>query len=149
MEANFEVVVEGGSTSLEDFHRRKEVPVAELPDLTDGERDFARKFGIPEEDYRRSSWATLEGDRRIRSRSEKLGAVVEEDLKALGDDYSLARIIAQPFEERWILVVRTPRGPKRVSIEREFGDDLLDSGHYREALRHQLERELKLGQKAS
>ncbi len=63
MEASFEVVVEGGSTSLEDFRRRKEVPVTELPDLTDGERDFARKFGIPEEDYRRSSWATLEGDK--------------------------------------------------------------------------------------
>jgi hypothetical protein len=144
-EPNFDVVVEGFSGSLDEWSKAQAIPVSELPPLSDDEKEFARKFGLAEEEWAREQWALAEGEKRLQERTEALGEKVAQILSGFGAGYSLEQIVAKPADLRWLLRIRTPEGMERFDVPQDLGDDVLDLSHprYHGILKGRLSRVLQ------
>ena len=123
----FEVIVLGQGTSLEDWGRSLQAPLSELPELTNEQKAFARKFGITDEQYARSRLSRKYGQERMMTRGASFGAAVEEILAGLGPGYQLKAVIAEMMKERWVLRIQTPKKIVNVAVDRELADDIVDS----------------------
>ena len=53
--------------------------------------------------------------------------MVEEVLGGLGPDYQLIAVVAEMFKDRWVLRIRAPQKIFNVEVQRELGDEVLDS----------------------
>lgn len=78
-----EIIITGQSASLEESRKAREVPLGELPRLTDEQKEVAKKFGISEEDNARQVVALQYGEARLRAGATKLGQVIEKQLPEL------------------------------------------------------------------
>ena len=124
---NFGVFVSGYSTTIEESRRAMSAPSSELPELNADQKEAARRFGIPEEEYARGYLAGLYGQDRMLVRGNELGTVVEAILARFGTDYQLKDVIAEMAKGRWVLRIQTPQGIVNVAVPRELGDDIIDS----------------------
>ena len=126
-QAQFEVIVYGGPTSLKDWQRAQEAATSDLPSLNEAQKEVAYKFGLTEEQYKRSYLSLLYGQERLRDRTESLGSAIQEILARTGKDYRVTSIAAQMDRERWIVEIDRNRQVVQIAIPRELGDDFLDS----------------------
>ncbi|MBZ5545371.1 MAG: hypothetical protein LAO07_17095 [Acidobacteriia bacterium] len=114
------------SVSIDEWRRAQNAPKGELPELNELQREFAKNFGISEEEYARSVLAVRYGVRRLRSRARKLGEEVEKILLEAGTECRVARVVADMARERWVIVLQTPSRQVGIAVSREIGDDFLD-----------------------
>jgi len=124
----FEVFVSDHSSSIEEWKQAMAARRSELPPLSEQQREVARKFGVTDEEYARGVLAGQYGEKRMRSRGERLGELVETILQGLGPAYRLAAIKAEMFNGRWVCRIETPEKIANVAVPRELADDVLDSG---------------------
>ena len=75
MEVRIQLVNVPGSSA--DWKRALEVPIGELPALTDQQKAFAKDFGMSDEQYARSIWAGLYSEALFRRYAEKLGEFLQ------------------------------------------------------------------------
>ena len=149
----FEVFVSDFSTSVEEWRRAMNAPSSELPELNAEQKEVVRRFGITEEEYKRGHLAGIYGQRRMRLRAVELGRAVQEILDGLGAGYQLKAVIAEMMKERWVARIQAPQKIVNVAIERELGDDIVDSNTIQdqdrlmELLRSSLERSERMGKK--
>jgi len=150
---NFEVVVIGHSTSLEDWKRSLNAPATEVPELNAEEKAFARKFGIADEEYARSRLSLEYGQKRTQRRGLEFGKTVEEILRGLEGNYELKAVILESMKERWVLRIQTPKKIINVAVDRELADDIVDSNtiqdleRLRELLEISFEQSERIGKK--
>ena len=127
-EPKFQVLVSGFySCSIEEWLRSRRVPVSELPELTEDENEFARRFKIPEEEYARHRLANLYGEQRIVRQAVGLGRLVEEFLENLGDGYGLLAVRADLSEGPKSLEIQKPQGVVVVPISGDVVGDSRDA----------------------
>ena len=149
----FQVFVSGFSSSIREWRKALDAPASELPELNADQKEIVRKFGITEEEYRRGHLAGVYGQERLRNRSIALGRTVEEILGGFGKGYQLEAVIAEMFKERWVVRIQTPRKTVNVAVDRELGDDIVDSNtiqdqeRLEELLRSSLKRSEQIGTK--
>lgn len=126
-EPKFKVFVQNLSASVqesvEDWSRAQKA--SDLPELSEGQKVSARKWGISEEEYARLLLAGHFRQERIRNRGKALGKLVEEVLGGLGPGYRLLAVTAETFQGRWVFRVETPQAIVNVRVLSEFADDLL------------------------
>jgi len=145
--AKFRVVVPGLRSTVHDWRRAMDAPASELPDLNPAQKDFAKRFGISEEEYRRSYLAGLYGERRMQQTAEKLGQIVAEILSGLGTNLELLAVKNDFDMDLWIFRVRKIGDTVvDIPVSDELGADLLDSGlpEYRNDLRRLIEKALRI-----
>lgn len=123
----FEVIVLGQSTSLEDWGRSLQAPLSELPELTDEQKAFARKFGITDEQYARSRLSLTYGKERMLKRGAALGKEVEKILREYDHKYQLIALIYEATKLRWVAQVQTDEHLINIAIPIELADDVVDS----------------------
>jgi len=99
----------------------------ELPALNEQQKYVARRFGVTEEDYRRSLLAGLYGEKRLWERGRDLGLLVQDVLAGLGPDYQVAVVKSEMIECRWIVRVKASSKVVDLNFSRELVDDALDS----------------------
>ena len=126
-EPKFQVFVSGFSSSIEEWRRALNAPTSELPELNPEQKEVVRKFGITEEEYRRGHLAGVYGQQRMQRRAIELGKAVEEILDGFAAGYQLKAVIAEMMKERWVVRIQTPKKIVNVAIDRELGDDVIDS----------------------
>ena len=126
-QSGFEVFVIGQTTSLEDWKRSLHAPSSELPELTEEQKTFARKFGISDEDYARSYLSMSYGQERMRKRGLALGTAIVQILVGLGPGYILQAAIYEATKMRWVARIQAPQGLLNVAIPLELADDIVDS----------------------
>lgn len=126
-ESNFEVIVWGYSSSIEEWQRAMGAPSSELPELNAAQKEVARKFGISEERYARGFLAGLYGQDGLRARGTELGRAVEAILARLGTDYQLRAVKAEMAKGRWVVRIQAPPQIVNVAVPRELADDIIDS----------------------
>ena len=115
-ESNFEVNVPSGLSR------------PDIRNLTDAEKDVARKMGLAEEQYRQSKADLLAGEDRRRSRGQDLGDIVQQFLTELGPDYRILSVTWNVDTLTWRLEITTPGGTKKnVVLSWELVDDALDA----------------------
>jgi len=130
MEAQFQVFVSGMTGgSADDWTRAKNAPDSELPQLSEQQKDVARRMGIPEGEYARGVLVNKYSEERQRERGTKLGKHIDQVLHGLGSSYyQLQALVREGTKFRWVARITTPKGIKDVAIPFEVADDVIDSG---------------------
>ena len=131
-DAAFKIFVWDYSSSVEDWRRAQRAGPSELPNLNGEQKEFARSFGVAEEDYARGVLAGQYGQDRLRSRGKELGDAVQDILNRLEPGHRVIAVLAEMMKERWTVRIQTPVKIENVHVERELVDDLLDSGSIEE-----------------
>jgi hypothetical protein len=126
-ELAFEVFISGVTVSPDAWKRALEAPANELPELTDEQKEAARKFKIGDEEYARGVLAGVYGEAAQRRRGERLGSVVNRVLTELGQDYRLQVVLREGVKFRWLLQIQTPDGIRDVQLPLDLADDVIDS----------------------
>jgi len=127
----FDIHISGYQSSIEEARRVRTVPSAELPSLSDEEREAARKLSVPAESYQRMKLAGAYGRQRMEKKAKTLGELVQDILvRRLGADYRLEDVAWQGDRLRWLLRVHAPNLGRTVGVPVPFelADDVLDSG---------------------
>ncbi|MBI2817732.1 MAG: hypothetical protein HYX72_12415 [Acidobacteria bacterium] len=103
-----------------------EAPLSELPELTEDEKEVARKFGIADEKYARSRLSLVYGHKRQEERGHFLGEVLKHLLAVLGTHFRLRELIYDPEKSRWVAKIEGAGRISGVSISRELAEDIID-----------------------
>jgi hypothetical protein len=126
-EAQFDVVIRGGSTSVEDYRRAMAAPKSELPKLSAVQNTVVKKLGLPADEYRRGVLAEQFGESRLIEQGKKLGAMVQVLLDELGSGYEVDAIQAEMAKFRWLIRVVNAERVIVAEIPRDVAADALDS----------------------
>lgn len=126
--AHFNVFISGTTSSAEDWKKAMSAPESELPELSEQQKEVARKMGIDEKEYARGVLVGKYGEVRERERGEKLGKYIEEILHGLASSYyQLEALVREGTKGRWIARILTPKQVANVAIPSELADDVVDS----------------------
>jgi hypothetical protein len=129
MASHFQVFVSGvAGGSDDDWARAEGAPDSELPQLSEQQKDIARRMEIPEAEYARGVLVNKYSEERLRDRGEKLGVQIDLLLRLLGASYVLQALVREGAKLRWLAIIATPEGVKKVAIPFEAADDVIDSG---------------------
>jgi hypothetical protein len=123
-----EIVITGSSMSVEDTRKANAVPADELPRLTDGQKEFAKKFNMSEEASARSLLASQYGEARLHASATKLGQVLEEHLPKLVQGIEIEKLIYEVCLENHKLWLRYRGRNHVVQLPQADVDDWLASG---------------------
>ncbi len=118
------------TSSVEEWKRALQAPESELriQDLTEQEKETARRFGVSEQDYARGVLPGKYGNQRMQKRGRTLGEYAVEILGGLGEKYRLLAVLWEGSKLRWMLRIETPDGVVGVPVPFELADDVIDSG---------------------
>src|SRR5579864_421148 len=129
MASQFQVVISGmAGGSADDWMRAKSAPDSELPALTDGQKDVARKMGIPEAEYARGVLVGKYSEERQKMRGQQLGEDINRILAGLGPSYHVEALVREGVSSRWVARVLTPSAVRNIAIPFEIADDVIESG---------------------
>jgi hypothetical protein len=129
MASHFQVFVSGvaGGSDV-DWARAENAPDSELPQLSEQQRDIARRMEIPEAEYARGVLVNKYSEERQRDRGKKLGEHIDLILRGLGDSYRLDAMVREGAKLRWIARIAVAEDVKKIAIPFAVADDVLDSG---------------------
>jgi len=101
---------------------------SELPALSAQQKEIARKFNIPEEEYARNVLAGSYGLEKTRKKANDLGQAVQGAIRPLDAGYRVTAVIRDVNRLGWVVRIETPRGDVNVLLSKELAEGLLDSG---------------------
>lgn len=129
MASQFQVFVSGMTGgSADDWARAQNAPDSELPELSEHQKDIARRMGIPEAEYARGVLVNKYSEEKQRDRGRKLGDHIDRILYGLGSYYQIQALVREGVKGRWVARITTSKGIKNVAIPFEIADDVVDSG---------------------
>jgi len=142
----FKVVTSGFySCSVEDWVRSRKAPQTELPRLTEGQKDFASRFGLPEQEYARHLLANRYGRERIVRGAQELGETIDH---LLGNGGSGGRVLGIKADlsdgprEVWL---ETKQGRSQIAVPPALATALLRRGRLEAEEKEQLKKLLITG----
>jgi len=115
-------------TSAEEWKRAMAVPGSQLPSLSAQQREIARKFNIPEEEYARNVLAGSYGLEKTRKKANDLGQAVQAAIGPLDVGYRVTAVIRDVNRLGWVVRIETSAGDVNVLVSKELAEGLLDSG---------------------
>jgi len=125
----FEIVTSGYySCSVEEWLRSCKAPVSELPQLTANQKEFALKFGVPEQEYARFLLANRYGRDRIVRGAQELGRTIEHLLSKGENGCRLLAIKADLTDGPRVVRLQTEQGIKEVDVPPALAAALLRRG---------------------
>ncbi|SRR5712692_5114322 len=122
---DFEVVISGGHISQEAWLKASGSRKLEL---SEEQKEVARKMGVSDEDYARGVVALKLGEEAQRERGRLLGERIQKILEGLGPEYKLAAIIRQGTQLRWLARIEAVGKVFAVAVPIDLADDVVDSG---------------------
>jgi len=123
----FKIFVSDFSSSTEEWRRALAADDSELPELTEDQKKWAKRFGVTEKEYARGVLVGNYGQERTKGKGRALGELVEEILQVL-DGYRLVAVLWQGSRLRWLLRIQGPEKTFGVPVSFEAADDVLNSG---------------------
>ncbi len=123
-----QIGVDGYRSSKEDWIRAHQVPVDDLPQITDEESLVAGKFGMSEEEYKRSQYALELSLVALKQRTGIVGELVTDWLQKNRVRGEVAAVWLKTLEGKFRIEVTTLRGTIPIFIREEVIDDLLEGG---------------------
>jgi len=109
------------------IHVPSAVASLDIRNLTDAEKNLARKMGLTDEQYRLSKADLLAGEERRRERGRDLGNLVGRFLAEIGSGYRVLSVTWNLDSLTWRLEIETPSGTENVVLSWELVDDVLDA----------------------
>ena len=136
----FKIVTSGYySCSMEEWLRSCKAPASELPRLTASQKQFALKFGVPEQEYARFLLANRYGRDRIVRGAQELGRTIEHILSKVENGCRLLAIKADLTDGPRVVWLQTEQGIKEVDVSPALATALLRRGQLEKTDQEKLE----------
>ncbi len=139
-ERKFEIVISGYySCSMEEWLRARRAPESELPQLTKGQKEFALKFRLPEQEYARHLLANRYSRDRIVRGAQELGLAIERLLANGGNGCRLLAIKADLSEGPQEVWLQTKQGIEQIPVPADLAAPIFRRGHLEDAEKAKVE----------
>lgn len=143
--SDIQIIVQGYSTSVNEWARADQALKQELPQLTQEQKAFARRYGIPEERYARKVLAGQYGQEKLRTEAERfarsLEAAVAELKNERGFEVEIEMVVYTAIDREFTCHLREGSKEFTVQISSVKVADHLESGD--PALEVRLRQQLK------
>jgi|SRR5579863_4089607 len=123
-----EIAVDGWRAAAADWDAVRNVPVDELPPLTEQQQEVARKLGISDADYRRSAFAGERSREALLAKTERLARLLARLLRPLNADASVQTVTLRTFDEKFDITIAAGQRIIPVRISEDLVDSLFESG---------------------
>lgn len=123
-----EISVQGWKASPSEWEAVRRLPKAELPPLTEEQKEVARKLGVSEEDYARSALAGERTQNALLAKTETFARLLEKKLRDLGLNANVENVVLQILDDRFEVLLRMNGKLLPLRIKEEIVDDLLERG---------------------
>lgn len=135
--------VDGMRFGAKESQEAYSIPKEELPPLTDGQREVAKKLGIPEEGYARSFVAGERTSNWLLEKTKRFADVLQRKLSEIQPDAHVESVILRTTERRFDVLVGVSGRAVPIRVREDVIDDLFEAGS--EAADRSLSRILKMG----
>jgi hypothetical protein len=123
-----EIIVDGWRSSAGDRDAMRNVPMEQLPALSEGQRQVARKLGIPEHDYARSVLVGERNQEGLLAKTERLARFLEQRLAKAGLDAQIERVVLRTVQGRFEVELRINGKDVPLRIDEALVNDYFDGG---------------------
>jgi hypothetical protein len=123
-----EIAVDGWRSGANDWDAVRNLPVEQLPQLSEDQRAVARKLGIAEQDYARSVVAGERSREALLVKTERLARLLDQRIAALGIDGRINRVTLRTIQDRFDVEVQINGKIVPLRIDEAIADDYFDSG---------------------
>jgi hypothetical protein len=123
-----DVIVSGSRSSSHDWHISNQVPSSALPTLTPAEKEVAKKLGITEEGYARSTYAEKLTRTELELRARRLGNLIEMWLKPDFPEVKIESVWLKTFEGKFRIDLHVGRRSVMFFMDEELVDELFNGG---------------------
>jgi len=123
-----EIVIEGWRAGSEERKAAATVAAADLPNLTEEQKTVARKLGISEEAYARSTYAGRENQKRLTEKTKRFARLLEKRLAALAEGARIDRVRLVTIEHEYRVDISANGKIIHFRLPEEMVDDLIEGG---------------------
>jgi hypothetical protein len=123
-----EIAVDGWRAGAAERDAVRNLPVEQLPPLTDEQRSVARKLGIAEQDYARSLIAGERNREVLLSKTERLARLLEQRIATYGADARVNRVTLRTVQDRFDVEIQINGRVLVLRIDESLVDDYFDGG---------------------
>jgi hypothetical protein len=123
-----EISVQGWKASPSDWEAVRKIPKADLPALTDEQKEVARKLGLAEEDYARSALAGERTQNALLIKTEMFARLLEKKIHELGLKATVENVVLRILEDRFDVALRMDGIRLPLRIKEDIVDDLFEAG---------------------
>jgi len=123
-----EIVIEGWRAGGEERKEAATVPVWELPPLTDEQKSVAKRMGISEEDYARSTYAGRRNQQRLIEKTGRFGEILEARLRSEAPSAVIRRIRLLTIEHEYRIEIYVEGKPVLFRVAEDMVDDFMEKG---------------------
>jgi hypothetical protein len=122
------VSVQGVRSEANDWDTVSKLSAADLPALTEEQRQVARRLGIKEEDYARSALAGQRSTEKLLAKAERFGRYLQEQVTQAIPGASAEEVTLDTWEHRFDVSLRVGRRVVPLRIAEDLVDDLFEHG---------------------
>ncbi len=123
-----EIVIEGWRAGGEERREAAAVPAWQLPPLTEEQRAVARKMGISEEDYQRSTYAGRRNQQRLIEKAGRFVEILEDKLQSMAPGARIRQIPLLTIEREYRIEIYVEGKKVLFRIAEDMVDDFMERG---------------------
>lgn len=123
-----EITVEGWRAGREERDEAAGVPTGQLPILTDEQKSVAKKMGISEEVYARSTYAGRKNQERLIDKTRRFARILEKRLGSISDGAQIDRVRLVTIDHEYRIDVSLKGRTVHFRVAEEMVDDLVEGG---------------------
>jgi hypothetical protein len=123
-----EIVIDGWRAGREERSEAARVPAGELPELTDGQKNVAKKMGISQEDYARSTYAGRLNQARLIEKAKRFAAILKGKLGSRIPDARIERVRLLTLEHEYRIEVSVEDKKVLFRVAEDMVDDFMERG---------------------
>ncbi|HKW62727.1 MAG TPA: hypothetical protein VJN89_09305 [Candidatus Acidoferrum sp.] len=132
-----EIIIDGWRAGDEERKEAARVPVKDLPALTEEQKKVAKRMGISEEDYARSTYAGRQNQDRLIEKTKKFERLLQRKLEGR-QGVELRRIRLDVLRHQYEVLASEGERQFSFFVKEDLIDDLFQSGS--QGLEQNLER---------
>jgi len=121
-----DVQVEGWRSTPENWREARQISADKLPQLTDVQKEVARKMHISEEDYARSAFAGKLTQETLLEKTHRFAELLERRIKKIKKEAHVESVRLQTTEHRFAVVIRIDGANGSHSMSLRVSEDLID-----------------------
>jgi|SRR5271165_2538756 len=123
-----EIIIEGWRAGREERSEAARVPARELPVLTDGQKSVAKRTGISEEDYARSTYAGRRNQERLIEKTRRFVTVLQSKVESRVPGARIDRIRLLTIEHEYRIEVSVDDKKVLFRVTEDMVDDFVEKG---------------------
>jgi hypothetical protein len=123
-----EITVEGWRAGREERNEAAKLSASDLPPLTDEQKAVARKMGISEESYARSTYAGRRSQDRLVEKTKRFARMLEKKLVDISGGAGIERVRLITIDHEFRIDISTNGRTVPFRVSEEMVDDLFEGG---------------------